>query len=75
MLRDVNPLWKMGLVVAMLLALGFTTTAVAAEDEAEEDKWDLTFDGHEMWLTDLGAAMKQAAQEKKHLLIDIYSRH
>ena len=75
MRRNVNLPWQVALVVAMLFALGLTGTAIAAEDKAEEDKWDLTFDGHEMWMTDLPAAIKQAAREDKYLLIDIYSRH
>ncbi|HUU46644.1 MAG TPA: hypothetical protein VM118_13010 [Acidobacteriota bacterium] len=71
MLQRVNPLWRVAVVVGVMLVLGLAGTAVAEEEEL---KWDETFDGHEMWMTDLPAAIKLAAQEGKPLLIDIYSR-
>ncbi len=65
--------WKIALALCLTVLLAAPVFA-AGEDE-DELPWDQTFNGHEMWMTDLGKALELSLVEKKPLLIDIYSRH
>lgn len=65
--------WKIALAICLTALLA--APVFAAEEDEKELPWDKTFNGHEMWMTDLGKALELSLVEKKPLLIDIYSRH
>lgn len=65
--------WKIALAICLTVLL--TAPVFAAEEDEKELPWDQTFNGHEMWMTDLTKALELSRVEEKPLLIDIYSRH
>lgn len=68
-------LWSRVVTTACILTLVFLTVPSAANAEDEEPTWHLTFNGHEMWQTDLSEALKQSNRENKFVIIDIFSPH
>jgi hypothetical protein len=46
---------------------------LAADETKEDDDWEHSFSGHEMWLGSLDEAIAKSNETKKPLLIDFYS--
>ena len=61
------------------LALGIVVlgASVSRADEAKKDepRWDHTFNGHELWSTNVEEAIALGAKEGRPVLVDIYKLH
>ena len=67
--------WKLAAGVA---AAGFVLLAgptARSQDKKEEPKWYETYNGHELWNTNLAQALTTSTKENKPLLVDFYKRH
>lgn len=65
--------WIVG-TAALALGLVVLTAPVARAEEEKKDepRWDESFNGHEMWSTDVEGAIAQAAKEGRPVLVDFY---
>lgn len=65
--------WILG-TAALALGIAVLSAPIARAEEAKKDepRWDESFNGHEMWSTDVVGALAQAAKEGRPALVDFY---
>lgn len=71
-----NRKWIVG-TAALALGIAVLTAPLSRAEEAkkEEPRWDHSFNGHEMWSTNVAEAITLGAKEGRPVLVDVYKLH
>ena len=65
--------WIVG--IALGIAILAAPVSRAEEEKKDEPRWDHSFNGHEMWSTNLEEATALAVKEGRPMLVDFYGLH